>query len=391
MIKVAFFAEILIQDFDGAARTMFQIIDRLDNNQYEYMFVYGKGPEQFRDFRSFKMHTLQLPVNDDYSLALPALTKQKLYDSLDIFDPDVIHISTPSPLGFFALKYASKRNIPIISIYHTNFLSYIPYYFKNFSYLIKPVEKWMAQSMRKFYNQCSKIYIPTKSMINDLTELGIRTDTMTLWQRGIDLNLFTPNKRNVNMLREITHNDKPNILFVSRLVWEKNIRTLIEIYQLIENKNLNYNLIVVGDGNAKAEASQRMPNAFFLGKQDHTELSAIYASADVFIFTSISETYGNVVIEAMASGVPCVIANGGGSADLIEHGITGYKCRPTYAEEYIAYIQLLLEQPTLHHNLQHRALHAVQDLNWDNLTHRYFEDIKTLAALKTKTWAWAAG
>lgn len=390
MIKVALFAEILIKDFDGAARTFFQLIDRIDREEFSYLFVYGNGPEQFRDFKSVKTPRLRLPVNDDYSLALPALTKQRLYTQLDEFAPDVIHITTPSALGFFALRYAQKRNIPVISIYHTHFLAYIPYYFKNLPFLVKPVMNWMAGAMLRFYNSCDKIYVPTPSMLRSLEQIGINTKRMTLWQRGINVKLFNPAHRNSKFIQKVTGNNRKNILFASRLVWEKNVQALIGLASLIDTLSLPYNMIIAGDGAAMKDMQRQMPHTYFLGKQDHEALATLYASADVFVFPSISETYGNVVTEAMASGLPCVIANGGGSADLVSHGIDGFKCDPMNPEEYLRYIRQLLEDPELYGQIRANALASVQQLSWDALANRYFDDVEQLAGKKEAKWIWKA-
>lgn len=390
MKKVALFAEILIKDFDGAARTVFQLIDRIDPQKFTFMFVYGNGPEQFRQFKSLKVPCLRLPVNDDYSLALPALTKQHLYAQLDEFSPDVIHITTPSALGFFALRYAQKRNIPVISIYHTHFLAYIPYYFKNMAFLVKPIVTWMSGTMLRFYNSCDQVYTPTPSMIASLKAIGIDQNRMTLWQRGINLKLFNPLRRDQQYLHKITQNKRKNILFASRLVWEKNLETLIGLADLIRMRDLPYNVIIAGDGAAKKEMQRRMPTAYFLGKQDHESLAILYASADVFVFPSVSETYGNVVTEAMASGLPCVIANGGGSADLVSHGVNGYKCDPMQPEEYLRYIDQLLDNNNLYETMRAHALAATQPLDWDALANRYFDDVMRLATSTEARWVWKA-
>ena len=149
MVKVAFFAEILIEEFDGASRTMFQIINRIDRSRFSYLFVYGKGPDQMEGHASLKIPTINTGVNKDYCLTMPMLVKEQLRQELDAFQPDVIHIATPSLLGFFASRYARQRNIHVISIYHTNFISYIPYYFRKLPALIKPVERWMISASRR--------------------------------------------------------------------------------------------------------------------------------------------------------------------------------------------------------------------------------------------------
>src|SRR5690606_7289329 len=110
MTKVAFFAEILIEDFDGASRTMFQIINRIDPTKFSYLFIHGKGPTTLKDHKAIRIPTLNSVLNKDYSISMPALSKEQLYAALSEFQPDVIHISTPSLLGFFALRYAQRHN-----------------------------------------------------------------------------------------------------------------------------------------------------------------------------------------------------------------------------------------------------------------------------------------
>lgn len=378
MRKVAFFTEILVEDFDGASRTMFQLINRIDQQKFNYFFIYGGGPTQFRNFHSYKVPTFKIPVNDDYCLAIPQLIKKKLELALDKFAPDMIHIATPSLLGFFALNYAKRKGIPVLTIYHTHFISYIAYYFKNILPLVKPTEQWMKKAMNNFYNKCDIVYVPTKSILNELQQIGLQQEGLKLWQRGIDAALFNPNKKNLSQLQTITKNNKPTILFVSRIVWEKNIKTLIEIYQQIQAQNLDYNFIVVGEGTAKIIAMQEMPNAIFLGKKSHDELAILYASADAFVFPSVSETYGNVVVEALASGLPCVIADGGGSASLIQHGKNGFKCQPENAAGYVYYLKKILSDASLKKNLITEGLSYVGQLDWNRLSGCYFDDIELL-------------
>src|SRR5690606_25644372 len=253
----------------------------------------------------------------------------------------------PSLLGFYALNYARKRNIPVLTIYHTHFIAYIAYYLKHVTPLVRPTITWIKKIMTNFYNRCDIIYIPSLEITRQLIKIGIDAGKVTVWKRGIDTSLFNPNKRDCTYIEQITQNNKPNLLFVSRLVWEKNLQTLIDIYQYCENERLDYNLIIAGDGTAKSAAMAEMPDAFFLGKQDHQQLSKLYASADIFIFPSISETYGNVVIEAMASGLPCIIANGGGSASLVEHGKPGFRCNTNNPKEYMYFVHKILSPHSL--------------------------------------------
>ncbi|KAA8481932.1 glycosyltransferase involved in cell wall biosynthesis [Arcticibacter tournemirensis] len=378
-IKVAFFAEILIEDFDGASRTMFQIIKRIPSEEFEFLFICGTGPDQLYGFDCIRMPTITLPVNHTYKMALPALAQNRLKTKLQAFAPDIIHIATPSILGNFGLKYARRRQIPVISIYHTHFISYIDYYFKHAPFLISTAKSLVADSQKSFYNQCDLVYVPSESISSELVEMGINERLMKLWKRGLDANLFSPEKKNFKALHKITGNSDPCILFASRLVWEKNLETLFEIYDEITKEGLAVNLLIAGDGIARKACEQRMPQAFFLGHKGHQELAAIYASVDIFLFPSVSETYGNVVLEAMASGIPCVIADGGGSADFINHGVNGFKCEPYNAVDYAEKIEILLSDKTLRDRFITEGLALSRSCSWDQLVNIYFDDLKKLS------------
>ena len=304
-IKVAFFAEILIEDHDGATRTMFQLLKRIPKASFEFLFICGSGPDDVAGFECLKIPSVTLPVNTNYIMSLPLLAFPKMNDKLQEFEPDVIHIATPSPLGQYAIRYAKEHYLPVISIYHTHFISYVDYYLKHLPFLIDFVKSKMSVSMTAFYNQCDQVYIPSESIAAELAAMGIDENRMKIWKRGIDTDLFSPLKRDVSVMREITGNDHPTILFASRLVWEKNLETLFRIYDRLQISNPEYNLIVAGDGAAGRFCKTRMVKAYCIGTADHEKLSVLYASADVFVFTSVSESYGNVVPEAMASGLPC--------------------------------------------------------------------------------------
>jgi glycosyltransferase involved in cell wall biosynthesis len=378
-IKVAFFAEILIEDFDGASRTMFQLLRRIPTDQFEFLFICGVGPDTLFGYECITLPTLTIPFNTRYKMAVPALVRRKTMRQLQAFAPDVVHIATPSWLGSFALDYAAQYTKPVISIYHTHFISYVDYYLRSLPVLIRPIKAQIARFQRDFYNRCDMIYIPSESIANELIAGGLEPSRVTIWKRGIDLTLFSPLKKNLVQLREQTQSEWPIILFASRLVWEKNIETLIKTYELAQQRGTAAVFVVVGDGTAKEDCQRRMPKAVFLGNLDHQTLATIYASADIFLFPSISESYGNVVLEAMASGLPCVIADGGGSRDFVEEGINGFRCVPNNPEDYLDKITLLLNDIDLHSRISLAGQQYSRQFNWEELANRYFDDVATLA------------
>ena len=375
---MAFFADILVEDFDGAVRTIYQLIKRIDTARFEFLFIYGAGPDKILGFDGVKVPTVTLPINTSYSVALPVLAKNRLNAKLRGFAPDVIHISTPSFLGNFGLDYANRNGLPAISIYHTHFISYVDYYFKHAPVLIKSLKQRIAKGHKSFYNRCDKVYVPSDSIKAELCQMGIYPGKMKIWKRGIDTHLFSPHKRDRALLQRLTGNTSPTIIFASRLVWEKNLETLFNIYDLAQAKNMAVNFLIVGDGSAREACEGRMPGAFFTGKIDHQYLSTLYASADVFLFPSVSEAYGNVVVEAMASGLPCVIADGGGSKDFIDQGINGFKCEPYNAADYLEKIQLILNSKILSIQLSAEGLKISRQLSWEQLAYTYFEDVSNL-------------
>ncbi len=379
-IKVAFFAEILIKDFDGASRTMFQLIERIPAGAFEFLFICGMNQPGLKDrFRVLKVPTLQVPGNATYRFSVPLLKRKALLKQLDDFKPDVVHIATPSLLGNFGLRFAGKRDIPVITIYHTHFISYMDYYLKNVPFLIKPAKRLIQKSYNSFYNRCRVMYVPSESIAEELMRGGVSANPQKLWKRGIDLRLFSPAKRDLHWVRKITGNDHKNILFASRLVWEKNLLVLIALYRLIQDKKLPYNLLVAGSGVAEEECRSQMPEAFFLGHTGHAELSVLYASADVFVFPSVTETFGNVVLEAMASGLPCVIANGGGSRDFIRQGENGFLCEPDNPSQYLEHIGLILNDSSLRNTISAASVAFSRTFDWEHLAGVYFEDLKRLA------------
>jgi len=163
---------------------------------------------------------------------------------------------------------------------------------------------------------------------------------------------------------------------------------LIKIYRENKHNGDKYNFIIAGDGVAKEALKEKMPEAFMLGKISHERLAILYASSDVFLFPSVSETYGNVVVEAMASGCPCVIAKGGGSQSLVDHGKTGFLCEPNNPTDYYQRIEELMNSPELKKKFVANGLAYTRTLDWDVLANTYFEDVKHLAEMAgTKTKA----
>jgi len=225
------------------------------------LFV-GVAPRHKFPYRIVRVPSVIIPFNISYRSALPGLADRKLRRILNDFNPDVVHISTPSLLGFFGLSYAKENQIPVLSIYHTHFISYMRYYFIKVPFLIKASEFLITNLYRKFYNRCNLVYVPTDFMIKELVDHGISRKLLKQWHRGLDTKLFHPGRKDEAYIRSITGNEKPCLLYASRIVWEKNIETLFDIYDEAEAQQLDVNFIVAGNGVAEPEARKRMKTLF---------------------------------------------------------------------------------------------------------------------------------
>ncbi|MFM2395143.1 MAG: hypothetical protein RLZZ546_3126, partial [Bacteroidota bacterium] len=241
-VKVAFFADMLVENFDGASRTIFQIIKRINKEKFEFFFICGEPPKSNFEFKYYVVPSIDIPKNEDYKIAIPALSFFELNNAMTIFKPDVIHISSPSFLGRYAVDYGHWHQIPVITIYHTHFISYIDYYFKDIKFLIEPVKSFVISRNRSLYNGCKTILVPAPSLIEELESYGFMRSKMKLWRRGMNTNLFSPSKRNNNL----KFSSKPIVLFVSRLVWEKNLKTLAEVYKINEEKGCIFDIVIAG-------------------------------------------------------------------------------------------------------------------------------------------------
>ena len=377
-LKIAFFSDMLIRDYDGCLRTVFHILDRQPEN-VDIKYFTGQGCVKGLNKPVVSIPNLTIPFNSNYKIAIPQLAYFKIRREIETYKPDIIHITTPSMLGNYALQVAQELGIKVSTIYHTHYISYVNYYLSNIKPIVPLAEHLLNTSTKNFYNKCDLVLVPTEEMISHLAAVGVDKSKMKIWERGIDKLIFHTDHRDENYVRNITGNDNFTILFASRLVWEKNLRTLIRIYKQAEAENLQLNFIIAGDGTAYQTMKDEMPNAHFLGNINQKELGILYASCDAFVFPSVSETYGNVVLEAMTSGLPCVIADGGGSKSFIDHGVNGFLCDPFDENDYLQYIKNLMDDNRLKTELINNGLKYTQGYDWEALTLNFYNSLDRLS------------
>ncbi len=300
--------------------------------------------------------SLPIPGRPEYMLSTGL--SRRIRDEIRAFNPTIFHIATPDLAGYKALKFGIKRGAPVVASYHTHFTSYLKYY------KLQRLQPVVWNYLRWFYSHCEEIYVPSASMADVLRGQGIR-ENLHLWQRGVDTHLFNPARRSLEWRRALGINDDEVVIaFISRLVWEKGLDVYAEVIESLTRKGIPHRSVIVGDGPARTELETRLKDTLFLGYQRGQELATSYASSDLFLFPSETETFGNVTLEAMASGIPAVCADATGSRSLIRDGVSGFLATPRDTPSFLHYVERLVLDESLRRNMGQLANKHAQDYAW---------------------------
>lgn len=377
-MKVILVADILMRDFDGCNRTLFQFLDRNTSGQnIEFYCISGIFEGMPQGIKYLKVPNLTIPFNKDYKLALPIFVKNKINAVIKSFRPDLIHITTPSVFGQYMQKIAKENKLPVTTIYHTNFASYIDYYANRKYFLINKIAETFLSKYVNFYNNCNIILAPTKSMKNHLIDLGVQPELIKIMGRGVNKDIFSFKNFKSGKFRSHFKNTHYNILFASRLVWEKNLDVIIQVYHDTQKRQLPYNFIIAGDGVAYESMKNQMPQALFLGGVNQELLNEIYNEADLFLFPSVTETFGNVVLEAMTCGLPVVAANGGSNPDVVDDNVNGLLVEEKNINQYLTAFEYILT-PDTYEKFRLAALNNEMSKTWEEINIRFFEHLSSV-------------
>jgi glycosyltransferase involved in cell wall biosynthesis len=362
-MRIAYFNANLRKGQDGVTRVMYKMFDGALARNIETLAFTSTLPEPAdMVVPMVKVPSVPLFLQKNYRLALPSY--HLFARRLNEFKPDIIHINSPCTLGFRAVKYALHFDIPVVATYHTHFPTYPRYY------NLIGLEQLTWKITRHLYNQVDCTFVPSKPILEELEEHGV--NNLEYLPNGVDLRSFNPRFRSNEWRKRVGAENKPVVLFVSRLVWEKDLRVLAEAYRLLRAKRDDFELVIVGDGPAREEFEQLVPGAHFLGYKSGQPLAECYASSDIFVFPSTTETFGLVTVEAMASGIVPVAAKVGGAAGIIEEGISGLFSKPFDAADMARQVGHLLDSPDLRRMLAQQALDRAQDYGWDHILEKLF-------------------
>lgn len=304
---------------------------------------------------------IPLPRYANLQLGLPA--RKVLLRRWSTQRPDVVQVVTEGPLGWSALTAARKLRLPVISEFHTNFHRYSGHY--GVGWLKRPI----AAYLRKFHNRADLTLVPTRALCGELAEQGIaRVDVVS---RGVDTTLFDPARRSASLRRSWgLAPDDLAVVYVGRIAPEKNLALLEKAFEAIRAHQPRARLILVGSGPAQQALQARQPAAVFCGSRTGAFLAEHYASGDLFLFPSLTETYGNVVAEALASGLPVVAYRDAAAQELIEHRVQGWLAEPGDEAAFIAGAVALADAPELRARQRLAARERVASLAWQAIVER---------------------
>ncbi len=370
--KVAIFTGNYNHIRDGVSLTLNRLVAFLLKQNVEVL-VFGptvENPALEHAGTLIPVPSIKLPGRPEYrfSRSFPKTVRKKLKD----FDPDIVHIATPDYLGLRALKWAKKNQKPIVASYHTHFSSYLKYYRLS---LLEPI---LWKYLKWFYRHCRQVYVPSPSMAKFLKENNIESD-LRIWARGIDLDQFNPQKRDEAWREKHGFKEQDVVItFISRLVWEKNLKLYADVVNRLKKKYPQARALIVGDGPAGEGLKKMLPEAVFTGFLTGVELASAYANSDIFFFPSDTETFGNVTLEAMASGLPCVVADATGSRSLVEHGKNGYIAPVERSDKFYKFIEQLIIDETERLKMAGVSLQKAKAYSWKSINNKllnYYNEI----------------
>lgn len=319
--------------------------------------------------------SLSIPGRGEYRLALgvPDRLKREIRD----FAPDVIHLSAPDPAAHALKALGRSIGVPVVASIHTRFETYLEYYGFGFA---RPLLEAM---LRRFYAGLDEVFVTTPGFGAMMRDARIIANEPAVWSRGVDKSRFNPGRRSPEWRWSLGIGDaEPVIGFVGRLVLEKGLDTVAAAVAELQRRGVAHRLVVVGDGPARAHFQALAPDAIFTGFLDGLNLARAYASVDLLLNPSTTETFGNINLEAMASGIPVVAARASGNECLVTDGATGALITPGDIAGYADALQRYCTDPALRSAHGKAGLDAAQAFDWDAINGAVLSRYRDLIATK---------
>ena len=369
-LRVALVTETYPPEINGVAMTIGRMVNGLMHRGHSVQLIRPKQdwndhPQMSRQFEEVLASGIAIPQYSGLKFGLPA--KTKLVHLWKHNRPDIVHVVTEGPLGWSAVSAARKLKIPVTSSFHTNFHNYTKHYKLGF------LKNTITGYLRKLHNNTLATLVPTHALAKELKRKKFKN--LVIVSRGVDTQLFNPSKRDLSLRKNWgLAEDALAVIYVGRLAAEKNIDLVLRAYQAIHEKVPNSQLIIVGDGPLRDHIKDQCKSAYFAGMRSGEDLAAHYASADLFLFPSKTETFGNVTTEALASGLCVVAYDYAAAADIIKNNLNGVTVKLDNESAFIAEATELAMNPKKLAEVRANAFESIANLDWDKI-HESFETI----------------
>ncbi|MCD4687465.1 MAG: glycosyltransferase family 1 protein [Anaerolineae bacterium] len=369
--RVALITESFFPKVDGVAKSAYMTLRYLQKTGREVIvFAPDIAPTQVGGSRVVPLPSLGLPFAPETRVALPNLSIARW---LEYFKPDLVHMFSPAIMSVSGMLAGRRQTIPIIANYQTDLPGYTHDY--GYDFLASPLQGWL----RYIHNGCHLTLVPSSQTEQQLDQHGYKR--MRIWGRGVDLDRFNPRHRSEEVRARLLQGRDPDstiCLYVGRVATEKRLDLLLEVAKLP-----GVVLTIVGDGAVREDVEVMFEGTgtVFTGYMYGEDLSSMYASADVFVFPGPRETFGQVVQEALASGLPGVIINQGGIVDLVTHGVNGFHC-PADSRAFAEAVAVLLNDPVLYQQMSKAARRQAETRPWTAIMaqlEEYYKEAVTMS------------
>lgn len=362
-LRIAVVTETWPPEVNGVAMTLAKLVQGLSHRNHDVQLIRPRqtktdSPMSDSSLEEVLMRGMPIPRYPELKLGLPS--KKTLFKTWTLRRPDVVHIATEGPLGWSALQAAKVLKLPVTSDFRTNFQSYSKHY--GVGWLRKPIVAYL----RKFHNATACTMVPTRELMRTLSQNGFAN--LKVVSRGVDTKLFNISKRDTSLRSSWGATDDTKVLIsVGRMAPEKNLDQVLKTYEALKVTGLAFKLVMVGDGPLKEQFQKRYPEIIFPGMLSQSNLAAYYASSNLFIFPSQTETFGNVTLEALASGIPVLAFDCAAARDWVQTGVNGWLVAENNPEGFAAQAVTIFNSEDLLEKITQSTRQQVVHLDWDQI------------------------
>jgi len=372
-MRVAFVSETYPPEVNGVSLTIARSVRHMRRAGHDVLLVRPRQPGESRGASADEWRTrgVRIPMYPDLRLGLA--TSATLSRRLECFDADLVHVATQGPLGRAAVAAAARLGIPTTSDFRTNFHVYCAHYGAAFA------RGAIVRYLRNFHNRTAATFVPCRMLCSELQAQGF--ERVEVLSRGVDARLFSPQRRSTELRRTWgAADDTPVLLYVGRLAAEKNLPLVFTAFDAVHRQRPDARLVVVGDGPLRKRLQATRADVHFVGVLRGEALAAHYASADVFLFPSLSETFGNVTLEALASGL-CVVAFAQAAAgELVRDGRSGLLAPPGDDDAFVRAASRAVAGEVNVASLRTQARAVAQASDWEPVLQRFEQRLREVAA-----------